>query len=67
MIRNIKKADIQRKTAYNTYRVNGIPKGPISNPGKQALQAIFRPEESDYLYFVSFGERWDSLFFEEFG
>ncbi len=50
---NIRKKDILKKTAYNTYRINGFPAGPISNPGAKSLQAVFTPQKSDFLYFVS--------------
>ena len=50
---NIRKKDILKKTPYNTYRISGFPAGPISNPGKEALKAVFEPEASSYFYFVS--------------
>jgi len=37
---------------YNTYKWAGLPPGPISNPGKTALEAAFKPARTDYLYFV---------------
>jgi UPF0755 protein len=37
---------------YNTYKWAGLPPGPISNPGRTALQAAFHPARTDYLYFV---------------
>ena len=53
MKKNITRKDLKTKTAYNTYRINGLPKGPISNPGIEALKATVQPETSPYLYFVS--------------
>jgi UPF0755 protein len=50
---NITKADLRRKTPYNTYRIAGLPAGPISNPGKEALHAALYPKKSPYIYFVS--------------
>ncbi len=37
---------------YNTYKWAGLPPGPISNPGRTALEAAFHPARTDYLYFV---------------
>lgn len=53
MIKNIKKRDIVGKTLYNTYTIKALPVGPISNPGKKALEAVLAPESSSFLYFVS--------------
>jgi len=41
---------------YNTYRHPGLPPGPISNPGLDALRAVVAPADVDYLYFVSRGD-----------
>ncbi len=38
---------------YNTYKCKGLPAGPISNPGLDAIRATLYPEETDYYYFVS--------------
>lgn len=38
---------------YNTYRHEGLPPGPISNPGREALEAVLAPKKTRFLYFVS--------------
>ncbi len=48
-------ADMQFKSAYNTYTHPGLPPGPIGNPGKISLEAAMHPADTDYLYFVSNG------------
>lgn len=53
MKKNITKQDVTAFTAYNTYRINGLPPGPIANPGREALWATINPAASGYLYFVS--------------
>ncbi len=44
-----------RPTPYNTYLIDGLPPGPISNPGKAALEAVAKPVRSKDLYFVADG------------
>jgi UPF0755 protein len=38
---------------YNTYQHEGLPPGPIANPGKGSIQAVLAPDGSDYYYFVA--------------
>ncbi|MEW6549170.1 MAG: endolytic transglycosylase MltG [Spirochaetota bacterium] len=44
-------SDLEIKDPYNTYRVRGLPPGPISNPGIVSLKAAMDPPKSKYLYF----------------
>ena len=44
--------DEKLNSPYNTYKWAGLPPGPISNPGRTALEAAFHPARTDYLYFV---------------
>ncbi len=41
---------------YTTYRHEGLPPGPIANPGEKSIQAVLVPAESHFLYFVARGE-----------
>ena len=50
---NIRKRDLSIDSPYNTYRVRGLPPGPIANPGEAAIRAVLYPTPSDYVYFVS--------------
>lgn len=42
-----------KKNSYNTYSVSGLPIGPISNPGIDAIESVLNPSETEYLYFAS--------------
>jgi peptidoglycan lytic transglycosylase G len=42
-----------RESLYNTYTHEGLPPGPISNPGRAALEAVMAPDHAPYLYFVA--------------
>ena len=49
----LSRKDLKRKTPYNTYVIKGLPPGPICNPGRAAIAAVFHPAESNAMYFVS--------------
>jgi UPF0755 protein len=38
---------------YNTYLYEGLPPGPIANPGLRSIEAVLHPQQHDYLYFVA--------------
>ena len=46
-------ADLDYNSPYNTYRYDGLPPGPICNPGSASIAAVLDPIKSDYLYFVA--------------
>ncbi len=52
---NLRRADLQRDTPYNTYTRAGLPPTPIALPGLGALQAAVHPEETGALFFVATG------------
>jgi len=45
--------DLEIDSPYNTYKVQGLPPGPISNPGMAAIRAVYEPEPNDYFYFLT--------------
>lgn len=53
--RGLKRSEIEQKTDYNTYQIDGLPAGPIDNPGLEALKATANPAKTKYLYFVAAG------------
>jgi len=52
---NIRKRDLLTKTAYNTYKIDGLPPTPIALPSKEAIIAVMHPEKTKALYFVAKG------------
>ncbi|RJQ72790.1 MAG: endolytic transglycosylase MltG [Desulfobacteraceae bacterium] len=50
---NITRSHLLTATPYNTYRIRGLPPGPIANPGKEAIEAALYPAQTSFLYFVS--------------
>lgn len=51
----LRRSELDKATPYNTYRINGLPPGPIANPGIDALRAVANPDQSDELFFVADG------------
>ncbi len=54
--RGLRRSELDRETPYNTYLVDGLPPTPISNPGREAINAALNPADTEYLYFVADGE-----------
>jgi UPF0755 protein len=52
---SITKAELDQPTPYNTYIIDGLPPGPITNPGKAAMEAVANPSRTRELYFVADG------------
>ena len=53
--RRILQSEIQAINDYNTYSMIGLPKGPITNPGKASIEAVLNPAKTDALYMVADG------------
>ncbi len=50
---NLTREHLEHPTPYNTYKINGLPPGPIANPGAESIEAALFPAETTYLFFVS--------------
>jgi UPF0755 protein len=53
--RRIRQSEIQAINDYNTYSMVGLPRGPITNPGRDSIAAVLDPEETDAIYMVADG------------
>ncbi len=53
--RPLNRTDLQSRSPYNTYMSEGLPPGPIANPGRSAIEAVLNPAETDALFFVADG------------
>jgi len=52
---NVKRSHLDKATPYNTYKIKGLPPGPIANPGRDAIEAAIYPADTGFLFFVSRG------------
>ncbi len=53
--RGLRRSEIDRRTDYNTYQIDGLPPTPICNPGRASIAAVLDPPETDALFFVADG------------
>ena len=53
--RRIRRSEIDAVNDYNTYSMSGLPKGPITNPGRASIEAVLNPAETEALYMVADG------------
>lgn len=53
--RRIRQSEIQSINDYNTYSMPGLPRGPITNPGRASIEAVLNPAETDAVYMVADG------------
>jgi UPF0755 protein len=53
--RPIKRSEISQPSPYNTYVIDGLPPGPIANPGRASLEAAANPARTRDLFFVADG------------
>ncbi len=51
----IKQSEINAQNEYNTYQIDGLPPGPIGNPGRAAMEAVANPSRTQDLFFVADG------------
>jgi UPF0755 protein len=53
--RGLRRSEIDRKTDWNTYQIDGLPKTPICNPGRAAIAAVLNPADTEDIFFVADG------------
>lgn len=53
--RPLTRADLDRDHPFNTYRIRGLPPGPIASPGRDSLRAAVQPEATEFIFFVADG------------
>ncbi len=50
---NLTRKHLTTRTPYNTYKIRGLPIGPIANPGSASLEAALYPDKTPYIFFVA--------------
>ncbi|MCW5772222.1 MAG: endolytic transglycosylase MltG [Rhodospirillaceae bacterium] len=53
--RRLLRSDLEKPSPYNTYKIAGLPPGPIANPGRDSIMATVHPSKHNYIYFVADG------------
>ena len=53
--RRIRQSELRADNGYNTYAREGLPQGPITNPGRESIAAVLDPEVHEYVYMVADG------------
>lgn len=53
--RGLRQSELRRETPYNTYVIDGLPPGPIANPGRLAIEAAMNPDDTEFVFFVADG------------
>ena len=53
--RGIRQSELQARTPFNTYVIDGLPPTPIANPGRAAIEAALNPADTDFVFFVADG------------
>ena len=49
--RGLRRSELDRKTPWNTYRIDGLPLTPIANPGRGSIEAVLNPNYTNFLFF----------------
>jgi UPF0755 protein len=53
--RGLRQSELRSNTPYNTYVIDGLPPGPIANPGRASIEAAVNPDRTEFLFFVADG------------
>ena len=53
--RGLRRSELDRRTPWNTYQIDGLPPTPIANPGEASIRAALNPDGSDFIFFVADG------------